>query len=190
MFSGVCWGGIQLKEINPKQEEEQEGENENASPALAVAADTSSRDQGGGESTDAEATSLNGKLVMSSTIPGLVEKTGPLVADDIPNADKIGGRPNEVTNSTTSKLFSASCQGSKKNIWNTMGIVVFFFFTGTYCLSSLGHCLFHGYWLLQGHCALQLPIFFCLCNLCAKLHEIDSRLFSTCCACLVKNQHF
>jgi len=84
-----------LKEINPKQEEEQEGENENASPALAVAADTSSRDQGGGESTDAEATSLNGKLVMSSTIPGLVEKTGPLVADDIPNADKIGGRPNE-----------------------------------------------------------------------------------------------
>ncbi|CAM6009408.1 unnamed protein product [Sphagnum balticum] len=95
---------------NPKQEEEQEGENENASPALAVAADTSSEDQGGGESTDAEATSLNGKLVMSSTIPGLVEKTGPLVADDIPNADKIGGRPNE------------------------------------------------------GHCALQLPIFFCLCN--------------------------
>jgi hypothetical protein len=46
---------------------------------------------------------------MSSTIPGLVEKTGALVADDIPNTDKIGGRPNEVTNSTTSKLFSVSC---------------------------------------------------------------------------------
>ncbi|KAH8952318.1 hypothetical protein BDL97_09G078500 [Sphagnum fallax] len=74
-----------LKEINPKQEQEQEqeGENENAYPALAVAADTSSEDQGGGESTDAEATSLNGKLVMSSTIPGLVEKTRPLVAQMI-----------------------------------------------------------------------------------------------------------
>ncbi len=71
-----------------------------------------------------------------------------------------------------------------------MGIVVLFFYTGTYCLSSLGHCLFHGYWLPQGHCALQLPIFFCLCNLCAKLNEIDSRLFSPCCACLVNNQHF
>jgi hypothetical protein len=74
-----------LKEINPKQEEEQEqeGENENAYPALAIAADTSSEDQGGGESTDAEATSLNGKLVMSSTIPVLVEKTRPWVAQMI-----------------------------------------------------------------------------------------------------------
>jgi hypothetical protein len=74
-----------LKEINPKQEEEQEqeGENENAYPALAVAADTSSEDQGRGESTDAEATSLNGKLVMSSTIPVLVEKTRPWVAQMI-----------------------------------------------------------------------------------------------------------
>jgi hypothetical protein len=163
----VYWGGIQLKEINPKQEEEQEGENENASPALAAAAETSSENQGRGESTDAEATSLNGKLVMSSTIPGLVEKTGPLVADDIPNADKIGGRPNEVINSTTPKLFSASCQGSKKNIWNTMGIVVVFFFTGTYCLSSLGHCLFHGFGCFRGIVLFSFQ-YFSVCAICVQ----------------------
>ncbi len=47
-----------------------------------------------------------------------------------------------------------------------MGIVVFFFM-GIYCLSSLGHCLFHGYWLLQGIVLFSFQ-YFSVCAICVQ----------------------
>eukprot|EP00850_Spirogloea_muscicola_P002843 SM000011S19021 [mRNA] locus=s11:440455:441396:+ [translate_table: standard] len=42
------------------------------------------------------ATEQDTKLVESEEVPGLIEKTGPLEASDIPRADEIGGKPNQL----------------------------------------------------------------------------------------------
>jgi hypothetical protein len=47
-----------------------------------------------------------------------------------------------------------------------MGMVVFFFM-GIYCLSSLGHYLFHGYCLLQGIALFSFQ-YFSVCAICVQ----------------------